>query len=121
MKLIFTLLSLFSVLAYTDTTTYSCNYPTYSDQAGSHRVKKKFVLNFIVDNTTGKSYLLGNNGSSEVKLIESDDQVSFLGITATGNLITTAIDSKFNSVHSRNIIILGELLPSQFYGTCEVK
>jgi hypothetical protein len=34
MKLIATLLFLLPVLAYADTTTYSCNYTTYSDQEG---------------------------------------------------------------------------------------
>jgi len=121
MKLIATLLLLLPVMAYADTTTYSCNYTTYSDREGSHKVKKKFELNFIVDKAAGKSYLLGNNGSSEVKLLESGDQLAFLEVTATGNLMTTAIDSKHNSVHSRNSVMFGEMLPSQYYGKCEVK
>lgn len=121
MKLIAALLFLFPVLAYADTTTYSCNYTSYSDQEGNHKVKKKFELNFIVDKADGKSYLLGNNGSSEVKLLKSSDQLAFLEVTATGNIMTTAIDSKLNSVHSRNSVMFGEILPSQYYGKCEVK
>jgi hypothetical protein len=118
MKLIATLLFLLPVLVYADTTTYSCNYTTYSNPKGNHKVEKKFELNFIVDKTAGKSYLLGNNGSAEVKLLESSDQLAF---TATGNIMTTAIDSKLNSVHSRNSVMFGEMLPSQYYGKCEVK
>lgn len=121
MKLIATLLFLLPVLAYADTTTYSCDYTTYSDQEGNHKVEKKFELNFIVDKAAGKSYMLGNNGSTEVKLLESSDQLAFIEITATGNVMTTAIDSKFNSVHSRNSVMFGEILPSQYYGKCEVK
>ena len=121
MKLIATLLFLLPALAYADITTYSCNYTTYSDQEGKHTVNVKFELNYIVDKAAGKSYLLGNNGSSEVKLLESEDQISFLEITATDNLMTTTIDSKLNSVHSRNSVMFGEMLPSQYYGKCEVK
>lgn len=122
MKLI-TCLLLFLPAAVTlaDTTTYSCNYTSYSDQEGNHKVKEKFELNFIVDKATGKSYLLGNNGSSEVKMLEIGDQLAFLEVTATGNLMTTAIDSKLNTVHSRNSVMFGEMLPSQYYGKCRIK
>jgi hypothetical protein len=121
MKLIATLFFLLPVLAYADTATYSCNYTTYSAQKGNHKVEKKFELNFIVDKAAGKSYMLGNNGSTEVKLLESSDQLAFLEVTSSGNLMTTAIDSKLNSVHSRNSVMFGEMLPSQYYGKCEVK
>jgi len=121
MKLIVVILFLFPVLAFADTTTYSCNYTSYSDQEGNHKVKKKFELNFIVDKASGKSYMLGNNGSTEVKLLESSDRLAFIEVTATGNIMTTAIDSKLNSVHSRNSVMFGEMLPSQYYGKCEVK
>ena len=121
MKLIATLFFLFPVLVYADTTTYSCNYTTYSDQEGNHKVEKKFELNFIVDKAAGKSYVLGNNGSTEIKLLESSDQLAFIEVTSTGNIMTTAIDSKLNSVHSRNSVMFGEMLPSRYYGKCEVK
>ena len=121
MKLIVVLFFLFPVLVYADTTTYACDYPSWSNQEGNHKVKEKFEFNFIVDEATGKSYLLGNNGSSEVKLLRSGDGLTFVEITATGNIMTTSIDSKLNSVHSRNTIFLGEMMPSQYYGVCEVK
>ncbi len=118
-SLIFILL--FPLHAFAETVNYSCNYRSYSNSEGNHKVKDKFELNFIVDRATGKSYLLGNAGSSEVKALESKDRVAFLEVTATGNIMTTAIDSKFNSVHSRNTVMYGELLPSQYYGKCIVK
>ena len=112
---------LFSALTFADPTTYSCNYISYSDEQGNHKLKDKFILNFIVDKAAGKSYLLGNNGSSEVMLLESNDQLAFLEVTASGNLMTTAIDSKLNSVHSRNAVLSGKILPSQYYGNCKIK
>jgi len=74
-----------------------------------------------VDKAAGKSYLLGNNSSFEVQRLESNDQLAFLEITVTGNIMTTAIDRQLNSVHSRNSVIFGEMLPSPYYGKCEIK
>ncbi len=121
MKLITYFLVLLPVVVLADTTTYSCNYTSYSDQEGRHREKERFELNFIIDKAAGKSYLLGNNGSSEVKMLESDDQLAFLEVTTSGNVMTTAIDSKLNTVHSRNSVLFGEMIPSQYYGKCTVK
>ena len=121
MKSIAILLSLLPALVYADTTTYTCNYTTYSDQEGNHNVETKFELNFIIDKTAEKSYLLGNNGSAEVTFFELVDQVAFIEVTTSGNIMTTAIDSNLNSVHSRNSVMLGKMLPSQYYGKCEVK
>lgn len=121
MKLIVYLLLLLPSITFADTTTYSCNYTSYSDRKGNHKVKEIFEINFIVDKAAGKSYILGNNGIAEVKLLESSDQLAFFEVTASGNVMTTAIDSKLDSVHSRNSVVFGEMLPSQYYGKCKVK
>ena len=121
MKLVTCLLVLFPAFAFAETSTYICNYTSYSNQQGNHKVKNKFELTFLLDNKTGKSYLLGNNGSSEVELFESTDRLAFMEITQSGNVMTTAIDSLLNSVHSRNLIIAGKIFPSQYYGKCKVK
>ncbi len=121
MKLICILLLFIPVISFAGTSTYICNYTSFSDHEGNHKVKKQFKLNFIVDEKINKSYMLGNNGSSEIKLIKSKGQLAFIELTTTGNIMTTSIDSKLKSVHSRNTVIFGELLPSQYYGKCEVK
>lgn len=33
----------------------------------------------------------------------------------------TAIDSKLNTVHSRNSVMFGEMVPSQYYGKYTIK
>jgi hypothetical protein len=120
-KYIATLLLAFSGSAFALPLTYICDYPTYSDQEGNHAVKDKFILTFIVDKEADKSYLLGNNGSSEVYRFESDSQLSFLEVTGTLNIISTTIDSNMNSVHSRNSVLSGDLIPSQYCGKCMLK
>ncbi len=108
-------------MAFAETTTYSCDYPIYSDEKGSHRVKDKFALTFLVDDSNNKSYMLGNNGSTEIHMSNSLDHIAFLEVTATGNFMTTAIDMNMNTVHSRNSVMLGGIIPSQYYGKCEIK
>ena len=121
MKLLIFLTLMLPMLAIAETTNYSCNYTSYSDKDGNHKVKNKFELNFILDRATNKSYLLGNNGSAEVKAFETEGQIAFIELTASGNVMTTAVDSKLNSVHSRNSVMFGEMIPSQYYGKCVIK
>ena len=99
--------------------TLTCSYSAWSDENGLHDVSKEFKLVFVIDDDTEKSYMIGNNGSTDVLLVEKTDQVGFIEVTDTGNIVTTAIDKSLKSVHSRNSIILGELVPSQYYGSCK--
>ncbi len=121
MKSLIVLILMFPMLVIAETTNYSCNYTSYSDKDGNHKVKNKFELNFLVDRATGKSYMLGNNGSSEVTALEAKDQISFIELTTSRNVMTTAIDGELNSVHSRNSVMFGKMIPSQYYGKCVVK
>lgn len=121
MKYTAIILLLIAFTASAETVTYTCNYPTYSDHDGIHKVEGGFELTFLIDKEKKKSYLIGNNGSSEVLLVPSEEQLAFVEFTKSGNVMSTAIDSKLNSVHSRNSVLYGELLPSQYYGKCREK
>ena len=73
-----------------------------------------------------KGIMIGNNGSSDVQIIPifKDEEfrgLTFLEITQVGNISTTKIDGKGNSVHSRNIVLSGGLVPTQYYGTCKLR
>jgi len=109
-----------AIYAFAQTNTYICNYPTYSDETGNHKAKTAFTISFIVDKESNKSFALGKLGTVEVEMIRSIDQIAFIDKTGTGNLMTTSITSNLTSVHSRNTVILGELIPSQYYGRCEL-
>ena len=121
--LVILMLVFIPTLVYGDTETFIRNYSTYSDANGNHKVTDKFVLTFIVDMTKKTAIMLGSQGTEEVTLIPSGvgEGISFIEITGAGNVMTTAIDSKGNSVHSRNTIIHGEIVPTQYYGKCEFK
>ena len=118
------MLSLIPTFTYGgDTETIICNYSSYSDENGNHKVEDKFVLTFIVDNIKKTAYILGDQGSNKVSLIPSanGEGISFVEITGSGNVMTTAIDTKADSVHSRNTIINGKIVPTQYYGKCVFK
>jgi hypothetical protein len=104
---------------YAAPTTIVCNYNQYSDIEGIHK-SDDFILTFIIDNEKETYYLLGNNGTEKVFPVENSEGISFLEITATGNVMSTTIDSNKTSVHSRHTVI-GGLIPSQYYGKCIYK
>ncbi len=112
-----------SSAASAETLTLVCDYKTIADnEDGLQPVKKPFVLTFLMDRETEKAYMIGNNGSVEVELVvNAGDGLTFIETTVSGNVMTTTIIETGESVHSRNSILLGELIPSQYYGTCEEK
>jgi hypothetical protein len=119
---ILTLLVLSAGAAMADTTTFECSYRSYSDEAGNHAVKGSFKLTFLIDTKADKAYLIGNNGSSEVVVILNDDGgLTLVETTASGNVMVTVIAAKEESVHSRNGIMNGKIIPSQYYGKCVSK
>jgi len=114
--------SLFSSVIYASPVTFVCNYDSYSNTTGNHKVKSKFVLTFIVDNKNESAYIIGNNGSEKVAYFSHPmGGNAFVEVTTTKNIMSTAIDNKGNSVHSRNTLLNGGLIPSQYYGKCETK
>lgn len=102
-------------------TTLVCDYHKYASPDGVNKVSEKFQLNFIVDSNADKAYVLGNNGTEEVTMLPSGEGFTFIEVTAVGNVMTTTVDTKGGSVHSRNTVLHGELIPSQYYGICEFK
>lgn len=115
---------LISKQAISATETFICNYKKLSTDEGFKKVGKKgFKLTFIRDLKSGKSYVVGNQGSEEVMEIPNRNpgSITFIEITGTGNVMTTTISAEqkvLRSVHSRHTII-NILIPSQYYGTCD--
>ncbi len=80
-------------------------------------MKEGFRLTFLVDGP--RAYVVGNNGSERVEQVISGNGPTFIETTATGNVMTTAITLRGQSVHSRGTKMLtGELIASQYYGAC---
>ena len=111
------------IITYGANKTITCNYHSYSDENGNHKLNETLVLTFIIDKINGAAYVVGRNGKDRVRVIPSGvrGSMSFIEVTGAGNVITTAIGSDGESVHSRNIIINGKITPTQCYGECEFK
>ena len=119
--LIMILVVCFPSIASGSPKTIVCDYSKYASPDGLVKVEKKFQLNFIIDSKTDKTYLLGNAGTEEVSMISGEYGMTFVEITGVGNVMTTTVLPNGESVHSRNSVILGDLIPSQYYGTCQFK
>lgn len=101
---------------------YICEYQKFADRKGFAEAKD-FVLTFIIDPQKGSAYMVGNNGAASVESVYNSESksVTFIEITATKNVMLTTIDSGLRSVHSRHSVMFGELIESQYYGTCKSK
>lgn len=115
-----TALALLSAPLLAEPVTFYCKYDRVASPEGLDDVDN-FYLTFVVDDDAGKFYMVGNNGSSEVSPIFTSEHVTFVEITATKNVMTTTITNDGQSVHSRNSVIFGDLIASQYYGTCETR
>lgn len=100
------------------TVTKICTFDRQASPDGLEKPSKPYVLTFMTDTVTKKSYVVGNNGSMAVRVEPQGQGVSFIEMTATGNLIVTTVDNQGSAVNSRNVIIAGKLYPSQMYGKC---
>ena len=85
-----------------------------------------FEIDFVETEKFKKRIMIGNNGSSDIQIIPifKDEEfrgLTFLEITQVGNISTTTRDGKGNSVHSRNKVLSGGLVPTQYYGTCKLR
>ena len=104
-----------------DPLSFTCNYPTVASQDGLEKASD-FVLRFVVDAEKDTAYFIGNNGSTEVIVIVSiEGSITFVEVTDAKNVMTTTITKGGDSVHSRNSVIWGDLVPSQYYGKCIVQ
>lgn len=117
-SIVFLLMTIVALSGNADTNTYVCNYPRYSDQTGNNETSTPFKLTFIVNIFPEKSYMIGNNGATEVRSFVGEEHFSLIEITPAINLMLTTINSGLVSVHSRNTVIYGEIVPTQYYGKC---
>jgi len=100
--------------------TFFCKYDHVATPDGLEGTDD-FDLTFVVDVEAEKYYMVGNNGSTEVSPVSGSEHLTFVEITAVGNVMTTTITNSGISVHSRHTVIFGDLVSSQYYGTCETR
>jgi len=119
-SILFCLILLWSASAFAATATFKCTFSTFSDRkAVGQKAEDGLPMTFLVDSKAGKAYVIGNNGSNEVVLVQNQDGFTLVEITGTGNVMVTAITFGGQAVHSRHSMVSkSEIIPSQYYGRC---
>ena len=98
-----------------------CNYDKFASIQKVDKVVEQFQLTFTVDKETSDAKVIRKNGITDVQLYPTGGGFTFVEINERGNVLTTTVDIYGKSAHSRNTVLDGELIPSQFYGTCDYK
>lgn len=97
---------------------YVCEFQTFSDYDGLQQAKD-FAMEFTYDPLTEDAFLTGNLGVSRVLTVEGGRAISFLEFLSSGAVQSTTIAANGAAVHSRHTIIGEDLVPSQYYGSCQ--
>lgn len=116
-------LSVFGVAAKVKHTTFTCEFTTYATEKGSF---SDDVMRFsLVTNDNNSTYLRkGNKEDFRGKIIKGDKGLSFVEVSKRGNITIITMsslslgDEDHKTVYSSNRLLDGELLASQYYGTC---
>ena len=99
---------------------YTCTFPAYHSMLEIEISKADgFVLDFTFDTISNDAFMVGNLGVSPVTLVKGQEGITFLDVLPTGAVQMTTVTLDGSAVHSRHTIIFGELVPSQYYGSCE--
>ena len=107
--------------AISATTTIVCGYNKFASVQKVENVVEIFELTFSVNKETSDAQVIRKNGITDVQLLPTGGGFTFIEINERGNVLTTTIDIHGKSAHSRNTILDGELIPSQFYGACDYR
>jgi hypothetical protein len=114
-------LSLAPIHALCDSVTYTCRYPTYADDKGVHKSEDDLRLVFLVDSSNETAKMLSGVGRSDVNvdmLYSPSGGMALIEKKSGADVLTTSIDTRGRSVHSRNSIVDGQISPAQYYGSC---
>ena len=97
--------------------TYECSFGRYVGPNGGGT--EDFGFTIQLDSVTKDAYIVGSSGLAKLAHIPAAFGRSFIEFSDTGNVLVTTIAEDGKAVHSRNTILLGDLIPSQYYGDCE--
>lgn len=107
---------LFPFLAAAEVVTYACQFEFRVDEEG--RSEERFPLLFKIDTLSHRAVMEGNAGLVDVEIYVGDEAFSFMEKVGSGTVQTTTITRDGLAVHSRNTVILGEIVAAQHFGRC---
>ena len=104
--------------AVADVLTWQCDFDTRTTLEGVE--SEPFALEFRVDTSTGIAYMQGNVGLVSVEVFVGDEGFTFIQRVTSGTVQTTTIAASGEAVHSRNTLLLGEIVAGQHFGRCQL-
>lgn len=99
--------------------TWECSFTYRIDDMG--RSNEDMFLIFKVGTISERAFMEGNAGIVDVDLHIGDSNFSFMELVGSGSVQTTTITSNGLAVHSRNTVILDEIVAAQHFGNCSFK
>ncbi len=112
---------------------FECNYSYSSSMPiNSYEFKprlfeveplKDFAMKFAVQSDMSEAYLIGDLGTEKVisTFAGAISLLTLTEVTSEGEVNVTSVNlDTLASVHSRHVVIVGELFPSQMYGRCKL-
>jgi hypothetical protein len=115
----YVLLPLLFIPTHAYAETIVCEFSSYhSPDEPRLQITTDFEMTFRYDLITGEAFMEGNNGISSVLMINGYEGLTFLEVIPTGSVQSTTVQMSGAAVHSRHSMLLGELVPSQYYGLC---
>lgn len=97
----------------------TCVFDRYVSPDGkleNHQIEIDFIFNI---NPISYEGLVVGSDTFPVQVIPGSESVSFIEETLTGAIqSTTVLMPSGSAVHSRHTVIFGEIVPTQYYGSC---
>jgi len=102
--------------------TFFCEFPTFHEpESLVVQNADDFSMVFIIEADGSSATMVGNAATVEVTPVLGDSSVTFLEFVPSGIVQTTTVTDDGSVVHSRHTVIADELVPSQYYGQCEIR
>jgi len=114
-----TVCSIYTAAACAEVLTYQCIFEYRIDSEG--KSDELMPLEFKIDTLNRRSFMEGNAGIVDVEIHVGDRAISFTERLVSGAIQTTTITSDGRAVHSRNTVMLGEIVAAQHFGECRSK
>ncbi|UWQ20679.1 hypothetical protein [Jannaschia sp. W003] len=96
---------------------YVCEF--YEECSRATCEQKQMNLTFFIEASgAGDAYMQGNVGLVRVFPVAGDSGISFIEPLTAGSVQSTTILTDGAAIHSRHTQLLGEFVPSQWFGTC---
>ena len=96
--------------------TWTCDFVDRVSEGKTEPEPMRLI--FKIDTTSQRAFMEGNAGIIEVGLHVGDAAFSLVEFAGSGAVQSTTITREGFAVHSRNTVILGEIVAAQHFGAC---